>query len=182
VPKQAFNLKRDAQHMAFKGAFDVERHVQLWRLAPKRKENVTYIIQLLEEIFTNATVDKKVVVALLDNDRKKGARLKRGQDDVLRQVRHVKETYTYLWKRPIHICDRDLSIFVKETYTYLNDRRKGARLKRGQKMMSFVRYATYMSKRPIHACERDLYVFERPQKGRAPQTRPRGCPSSGTAT
>jgi len=116
VPKQAFNLKRDAQHMAFKSAFDVERHVQLWKLAPKRKENVTCVIQLLEEIFTNATVDKKVVVALLDNDRKKGARLKRGHEDVLRQVGPR---------------ERDLYIFVRETYTHLNDRQKGASLRSG---------------------------------------------------
>jgi len=50
------------------------------------------------------------------NDRKKGARLKRGHEDVLRQVRPR---------------ERDLYIFVKETYTHLNDRKKGARLKRG---------------------------------------------------
>ena len=29
APKRAFNLKRDAEHSVFKGAFDIERHVQM---------------------------------------------------------------------------------------------------------------------------------------------------------
>ena len=55
APKRAFNLKRDAEHSVFKGAFDIERHVQMWKFAPKRKENVALALEFLELIFSDAT-------------------------------------------------------------------------------------------------------------------------------
>ena len=62
------------------------RRMQMWRLAPKRKEHVVFALKLLEEVFRKATADKGVLdKAQLDMDRKKGARLKRGEHDVLRQ-------------------------------------------------------------------------------------------------
>jgi len=58
----------------------------MWKLAPKRKEHVVFALKLLEEVFRKATADKGVLdKAQLDMDRKKGARLKRGEHDVLRQ-------------------------------------------------------------------------------------------------
>ena len=55
APKRAFNLKRDAEHSVNKGAFDIERHVQMWKFAPKRKENVALALEFLELIFSDAT-------------------------------------------------------------------------------------------------------------------------------
>ena len=73
--------------MGNKGGFDIERHVLMWKLEPKRKENVAYVLQLLEEVFGAATRESKAVPekSQLDLERRKGARLKRGEDDVLRQ-------------------------------------------------------------------------------------------------
>jgi hypothetical protein len=56
APKRAFNLKRDAEHSVNKGAFDIERHVQMWKFAPKRKENVALALEFLELIFSDATL------------------------------------------------------------------------------------------------------------------------------
>ena len=60
--------------------------VEMWKFAPKRKEHVVFALKLLEEVFRKATAEKGVLdKAQLDMDRKKGARLKRGEHDVLRQ-------------------------------------------------------------------------------------------------
>ena len=91
--RAAFNLKRDAVHVGFRASFDVERHVQMWKFAPKRREHVVLVLQMLEGVFASAVaaVDQKLEErAAGDNDaghRRKGARLKRGEDDVLRQQR-----------------------------------------------------------------------------------------------
>ena len=61
--------------------------MHMWKLEPKRKENVAYVLQLLEEVMSAATADGKAVPekAQFDLERRKGARLKRGEEDVARQ-------------------------------------------------------------------------------------------------
>ena len=92
APKAKFNLKADAMTKANKAAFDLERHVHMWKGNPHRKQSVGVVVELLEEVFLAATTRSKVSVPALrqpapadDATGKRkgaGARLKRGDADV----------------------------------------------------------------------------------------------------
>ena len=91
APKAKFNLKADAMTKANK-AFDLERHVLMWKGNPHRKQSVGVVVELLEEVFFAATTRSEVSVPALrqpapadDATGKRkgaGARLKRGDADV----------------------------------------------------------------------------------------------------
>ena len=104
APKRAFNLKRDAEHSVNKGAFDIERHVQMWKFTPKRKENVALALEFLELIFSDAT--SAVCVCVCARAREKGCE---GWWGRLERVCESEGTYCMWagWKVSVSVSQRE---------------------------------------------------------------------------